>query len=68
MEMQTQKKELIDWISQLDNPVLLSNLYNIKKEANLSFEERFAKGLNVEEFRTEIKKRIRNYPVKNDII
>jgi hypothetical protein len=64
MELLTQKKELIDWISTLDNPVIINTIYNIKKESKLNFEERCANALTLEEFRTEIKKRIRNYPVK----
>ena len=64
MEMLTQKKEIIDWISSLDNPLILNNIYNLRKESKLSFEERCAKALTLEEFRAEIKKRIRNYPVK----
>ena len=62
--MLTQKKEIIDWISSLDNPLILNNIYNLKKESKLSFEERCSKALTLEEFRAEIKKRIRNYPVK----
>jgi hypothetical protein len=63
MEMLTRKKELIDWISSLDNPIILNNIYKIKKESNLSFEERCSNALTVEEFRAEMKKRIRNYPI-----
>ena len=63
MEMLTQKKEIIDWISSLDNPYILNNIYNIKKESKLSFEERCAKALTLEEFRAEIKRRILNYPI-----
>ena len=61
--MLTQKKEIIDWISSLDNPYILNNIYNIKKESKLSFEERCAKALTLEEFRAEIKRRILNYPI-----
>ena len=63
MKMLTQKKEIIDWISSLDNPYILNNIYNIKKESKLSFEERCAKALTLEEFRAEIKRRILNYPI-----
>ncbi len=62
--MLTQKKEIIDWISTLDNPLILNNIYNIKKESNLSFEQRCANALTLEEFRAKIKRRIRSYPVK----
>ncbi len=64
MEMLTQKKEIIDWISSLDNPLILNNIYNIKKESTFDFDKEFAKGLTVEEFRAEMKRRIRNYPLR----
>lgn len=37
MELLTQKKELIDWISTLDNPLILNKIYNIKNKSKLSF-------------------------------
>lgn len=64
MEILTQKKELIDWISTLDNPLILNSLSNIKKESSFDFDKEFAKGLTVEEFRAEMKRRIRNHPVR----
>lgn len=64
MEMLTQKKEIIDWISSLDNPLILNNIYNIKNQPLSSFEERCEKGLTLEQFRAEMKRRIRNYPIR----
>jgi hypothetical protein len=64
MEVLEQKKELVDWISGLDNPAVLDAVYSIKENSTLSFKERFAKGLTVDEFKTEMKKRIQNYPNK----
>jgi hypothetical protein len=64
MEMLTKKKELIDWISSIDNPLILNDIYNLKKEITFDFDKEFAKGLTLEEFRTEMKKRIRNYPLR----
>jgi hypothetical protein len=63
-----QKKELIDWISQLDNPLVLNTIYNFKQKSVLTFKERFSKAITIDEFKTEIKKRIQNYPIKNDSI
>jgi hypothetical protein len=62
--MQIQKKELIDWIATLDNPMILKSLKKIKNDSTFDFDREFSKGLTVEEFRAEMKKRIRNYPVR----
>jgi hypothetical protein len=64
MEVLEQKKELVDWILTLENPAVLNIIYNIKKEESFNFDEEFAKGLTVEEFRAEMKRRIRNYPLR----
>ena len=57
----TQKKELIDWISTIQDVEVLNELANIKRQTTFNFEEEFKKGLTVEEFRVAIKERIRNY-------
>ena len=56
-----QKQELIDWISNMNDVSALDNLTELKRRETFNFEEEFKKGLTVEEFRTAIKKRIRNY-------
>jgi hypothetical protein len=56
MEVLTQKKEIVDWTTTINN--------QLEKRENLSFRERFEKGLSVEEFRVEMKRRIANYPVR----
>ena len=69
------KTELIDWIKNLDDLEILSQLIILKeKEKNTSvaetkaeylvkddFEERFAKGLSMEESRAESKRRVREW-------
>jgi hypothetical protein len=62
MKVLEQKREIVDWIYQLDNPLVLNNIYNIKKKTGLTFKERFANGLTAEEFKAAMKKRIQNYP------
>ncbi|NCT09591.1 MAG: hypothetical protein GW772_05870 [Flavobacteriia bacterium] len=62
MKVLDQKRELIDWILALDDATMINTLYNLKNKSTLTFEERFAKGISVDSFKTEIKKRIQNYP------
>lgn len=62
MDTLTQKKEILDWISNLDNPIILNTIYKIKENNNLSFKERFENGLTSEEFKQEMTKRIKEYP------
>jgi hypothetical protein len=64
MEVLEQKKELVDWILTLENPAVLNIIYNIKKEESFNFDEEFSKGLTVEEFGAEMKRRIRNFPLR----
>jgi len=70
------KKELIEWIKNLDDLEVLSHLIELK-DGDISvskvcepqaeyavkddFEERFAKGLTLEESRAESKRRIREW-------
>lgn len=62
MKVLDQKRELIDWILALDDATMINSLYNLKKKSTLTFEERFAKGITADTFKTEIKKRIQNFP------
>jgi hypothetical protein len=62
MDTLMQKKEILDWISTLDNPIILNTIYKIKENNNLSFKERFENGLTSEEFKQEMTKRIKEYP------
>ncbi len=60
----SQKQELIDWIFSIEDVSIIENLTEMKRRATFNFEEEFKKGLTVEEFRTAIKERIRNYDWK----
>jgi hypothetical protein len=65
MAILEQKKEIIDWILSLENKEILDDIYTFKKQTTtFNFDEEFAKGLTIEEFKAEMKKRIRSYPVK----
>ena len=62
----TQKQELIDWISSLEDKETLLILQGIKYQATFNFDEEFKKGIPLEEFKTEMLKRVRNYPWKKN--
>jgi|JI61114DRNA_FD_contig_71_41341_length_1310_multi_3_in_0_out_0_3 hypothetical protein len=65
MEVLEQKKEIVDWILTLENKDILDDIYKFKRQnTSFNFDEEFAKGLTVEEFRAEMKRRIRNYPLR----
>ena len=73
------KKDLIKWISNLDDLEVLSELMSLKENSQLSivaesaaeykvaddFDERFAKGYTLEESRAKTKEFIRSLPWKN---
>ena len=64
-----QKKEIVDWILSLENKEVLNDIYKFKKNTTtFDFDKEFAKGLTSDEFRAEMKRRIRNYPLKNNTI
>ena len=58
----TSKQELINWISTIEDPETLMILKGIKHEATFNFEEEWKKGISLEDFRTEMLRRVRNYP------
>ena len=62
----TQKQELIDWISSLEDTETLLILQGIKYQTTFNFDEEFKKGIPLEEFKTEMLKRVRNYPWKKN--
>ena len=62
----TTKQELIDWISTIENPETLMILKGIKHQATFNFEEKWKKGIPIEEFREEMLRRVRNYPWKKN--
>lgn len=66
MNTTTAKQELIDWISTLEDESILMTLEGIKRNATFNFEEEFKKGIPLEEFRAEMLKRVRNYPLKKN--
>ncbi|MBJ7880310.1 hypothetical protein [Gelidibacter salicanalis] len=55
------KKELIEWLMGLENDVILDKIDELKKQNTYDFGNNFQTGLKLEEFRSEIKKRIQNY-------
>jgi hypothetical protein len=66
MSTETSKKEIIDWISTLEDESVLLTLEGIKRNATFNFDEEVKKGIPLEEFRDEMIKRVRNYPWKKN--
>ena len=66
MEAQTttQKQELIDWISTIEDVEVLKELINLKKKTTFNFDEEFKKGISADEFRERTTKYIKSLPWK----
>lgn len=59
-----QKEELIQWIESLNNPKIIESLFYYKEKSSLDFNERIKSAFTLDEFKTEITNRIKNYPKK----
>ncbi|RXJ52873.1 hypothetical protein [Gelidibacter gilvus] len=55
------KKELADWLMALENEDILNKIVDLKNKSTLDLENKFKNGLEIENFRSEIKERIKNY-------
>lgn len=66
MEVQTttQKQELIDWISNIEDVEVLKELINLKKKTTFNFDEEFKKGISADEFRERTTEYIKSLPWK----
>lgn len=66
METQTttQKQELIDWISTIEDVEVLNELLNLKKSTTFNFDEEFKRGISADEFRERTTKYIKSLPWK----
>ena len=64
METTTSKQELIDWISNLEDIEILSELSVIKRKATFNFDEEFKKGITGEELKKRLSERLRALPWK----
>ncbi len=60
----TQKQELIDWISTIEDVEVLKELINLKKQTTFNFDEEFKKGISGEELKKRISKYISELPWK----
>ena len=56
------KEELIQWIENLNNPYIIESLFYFKNKSTMSFNDKVKSALTLEEFKTEILKRVKNYP------
>ena len=64
MEITTAKKDIIEWISTLEDEKLLMEIANMKRNAAFNFEEEFKKGITGEELKKRLSERLRTLPWK----
>ncbi len=64
METLTQKKELIDWITSIEDEAILNKIVKIKRETTFNFDEEFKKGISADEFRERTTEYIKSLPWK----
>jgi len=60
----TSKKELIDWISNLNDEKMLLELAMMKQKATFNFEEEFKKGITGKELKEKLSDRLSALPWK----
>ena len=63
-EIEMQKKELINWISTINDVSLIDNLFELKRRDTFNFEEEFKKGITGEELKRRLRKHISELPWK----
>jgi hypothetical protein len=77
METQTQKQELINWISSIEDVEVLRKLINLKAHNTFNFDqeqsdselaEQFKRGISSDEFRERTTEYIKSLPWKNKFI
>lgn len=63
METQTttQKQELIDWISTIEDLEVLKELMNLKKQSTFNFDEEFKRGISGDEARRISKEKLKEW-------
>jgi hypothetical protein len=68
MEIDIKKFELLDWLKNLEDREVLQQVKAIKdsegRKKDFDFDEEWENGLNGEEFKAEMRKRIKSYPRK----
>jgi hypothetical protein len=50
MEVIDQKKEIVDWISALENPDIVNIVYYFKEKPSFDFDEEVKKAIPINEF------------------
>ena len=57
----SQKQELIDWISSIEDVSIIEDLTEMKRRTTFNFEEEFKKGLTIDEAKKLSKEKIREW-------
>ncbi len=60
----SQKQELIDWISSVEDVSIIENLIEMKRRATFNFEEEFKKGITGEELKRRTTEFLKTLPWK----
>ncbi|MEC4049763.1 hypothetical protein OX284_010020 [Flavobacterium sp. SUN046] len=61
MDALISKKELIDWISKLEDQKILKELESIKRNTSFNFEDEFKKAIPLEEAKQKSIEKIHKY-------
>lgn len=64
MEHLATKKELVEWLINLEDDDILNKISELKNTTKPEFKSQFENGLTIEEFRREIRKRLKSYSLK----
>lgn len=64
MNVLTRKKELINWISSIEDVSILQEIEKIKKQETFDFEKEFERGVSTNELKEKTTKFIKALPWK----
>lgn len=64
MKTIAQKKELIDWLSTVDDELILNEISNIKRQSTFDFEEELKTAITGEELKKRLLAHIETLPWK----
>jgi hypothetical protein len=67
MKTIAQKKELIDWLSTVDDELILNEISNIKRQSTFDFEEELKTAISGEELKRRTTEYIESLPWKKQL-
>lgn len=60
----TQKQEILDWLTSVNDENILNEIIKIKKQSTINFNEEFKKGITSDELKKRISNHIKTLPWK----